>query len=323
MPSIRSANPDLPRIQVTPGRHQYTHPAIDRKTGIPMAFQVTSPFDTGKCLLPHALVLHVNPQSLQITHNKQIERIQTRGGWVEQHWGDQLDEISCNGSTGAFMNIHTGLTSVLRHRTIAWDRFRDLHDLYRNNGSVYDPFGNIVLQGRILLLYDMGVYTGTFRTFQFEETAETPFSFTLSWTFKVESVLMQFPYAGSGRPWWGPDPRVPVFQGQNSLEAPNSVTWSTSNSSGAPVADDHEALGQQRREQMRQAGLEQAAELGMALKAAAGDRGVLGEYRQEQMRKAGLEQAARIGQSLRSSTSSIQTTVNPGPPGAVPKRSGR
>jgi hypothetical protein len=222
MPEIRSANPDFP-ILTDPGPAEYRHPAALRRGRIPMAFQVTSPFGRLRALLPHALVLHVNPQNFQFTNSKAVERFQTRGGWVEQHWGDQLDEIRCDGSTGAFMNIYTGLTSILRQRTIAWDRFRDLHDLYRNNGSVYDPTGAVVLQGQIMLLYDQGAYLGTFRTFEFEETADSPFAFHISWTFKVEHTVWQVPGAGTGQPVWGPDARAPAFQGQNALDAPNAL----------------------------------------------------------------------------------------------------
>ena len=156
-----------------------------------MAFQVTSPFDRRKLLLPHALVLHVNPNSLSESNNKKIERIQTRGGWVEQHWGDDLVELGGTGSTGAFVNIYTGLASVLRQRTIAWDRYRDLHDIYLNNAAVHDPFGNVVLQGHIMLMYDRGTYLGTFRSFEVEETDDSPFAFSLNWSFKVEHTVMK------------------------------------------------------------------------------------------------------------------------------------
>jgi hypothetical protein len=158
-----------------------------------MAFQVTSPFDPLRVLLPHALVLHVNPASFGETHTKKVERIQTRGGFVEQHWPDDLSEISADGSTGAFMNLYTGTTSVLRQRTIAWDRFRDLYDLYHNNGSVYDPYGNIVLQGNIMLMYDRGTYIGYFRSFDFEETEESPFAFRINWSFKVQQTIVKLP----------------------------------------------------------------------------------------------------------------------------------
>ncbi len=191
MPTIPSANPNFQKVP-TPGTDTgYLHPLERKKGGIPLAFQITSPFDRRRVLLPHALVMHVNPANLSETHNKKIERFQTRGGWVEQHWGDELLEMSADGSTGAFVNLYTGLSSVLRQRTIAWDRYRDLSDLYHNNGALYDPFGNVVLSGHILLMYDRGTYLGRFRSFDVQETDQSPFAFTLNWSFKVEHTILQ------------------------------------------------------------------------------------------------------------------------------------
>jgi hypothetical protein len=161
-----------------------------------MAFQITSPINNTIALLPHALVMHVNPANFNETHTKKVERFQTRGGFVEQHWGDELSEISCDGSTSAFMNLYSGLSSVLRQQTIAWDRYRDLHDLFRNNGDVYDPYGNIVLRGNVMLMYDKGVYVGYFTTFESEETDSSPFTFNLTWAFKVEQIIQQLPNLG-------------------------------------------------------------------------------------------------------------------------------
>ncbi len=197
MPHIPSANPDFDQLEVPSEQPHYTHGLEQRKTFIPMAFQITSPFNNRRALLPHALVMHINPQNYSESHTKKLERIQTRGGFVEQHWGDELTDINADGSTGAFMNVFTGLSSVLRHKTIAWDRYRDLHDLYRNNGSVYDPYGNIVLQGNVMLMYDRGTYLGYFRTFEVEETDDQPFVFRVSWTFRVEEELMKIPGLGT------------------------------------------------------------------------------------------------------------------------------
>jgi len=209
VPHIPSPNPNFQRIE--PGTETgYIHPAQGRGSGpIPMAFQVTSPFNRLWALMPHALVLHVNPSSISETNTQKVERFQTRGGWVEQHWGHELIDITVDQSTGAFMNIYTGLTSVLRQRTIAWDRYRDLHDLYRNNGSVYDPHGNIVLQGHIMLMYDRGSFLGTFRSFEVSETDEAPFTFKMSWSFKIEhTIMLMADSPGPGiRPVW--------FQSQN------------------------------------------------------------------------------------------------------------
>jgi hypothetical protein len=193
-PIIKSPNPDFDPIDKPTSRINYTHPA-SKKTGfIPMAFQITSPFDRTVALLPHALILHANPSSLNPTFNKKKEVIQTRGGFVEQHWDDELDEMSADGSTGAFLNLYTGLSSVLRQRTIAWDRFRDLVDLFHNNGSVYDPYGSIVLQGNVMLLYDQGSYIGYFKSFSVDETGDKPFTFQLSWSFKVQETIMKVPF---------------------------------------------------------------------------------------------------------------------------------
>ena len=217
MASIKSANPDSEVITVPSTQPAYTHGMSVRQTYIPMVFQVTSPFSNRRVLMPHALVMHVNPQNYSEQHNKKIERIQTRGGWVEQHWGDDLTEITCDGSTGAFMNIYTGLSALLRQRTIQWDRYRDLHDLFRNNGALYDPYGNVVLSGNIMLMYDRGTYNGKFRTFDVEETDDQPFAFKVSFSFKVEEELMKIPNLGSNANQRGLV--SPAFQSQNTVKS--------------------------------------------------------------------------------------------------------
>jgi hypothetical protein len=200
MAYIRSANQSNFAPLSAPGPASYEHSADSRRNYLPLAFQVVSPFDETKALMPHALLAHVNPQSFAETHSKKVERIQTRGGFVEQHWGDELSEISVDQSTGAFVNLYTGLSSLLRQRTIAWDRYRDLYELFHNNGLVYDPFGNVVLQGWIMLMYDRGTYLGSFRTFSVEETDESPFAFKMSWSFKVEKTLHKIPLSTSRNP---------------------------------------------------------------------------------------------------------------------------
>lgn len=212
VPVIRSPNPEVTQPITEPtSQFDYPHPLQGRRgMPIPVAFQITSPFDRRTVLLPHMLVMHVNPQNFNENHTKKIERIQTRGGFVEQHWGDELSEVSADGSTGAFVNLYTGLSSVLRQQTIAWDRYQDLYDLFHNNGSVHDPNGNIVLQGNVMLLYDKGTYLGYFRAFDVEETADSPFAFKVNWTFKVQEVILRIPgfVQNRGR-------QAPIFQTLN------------------------------------------------------------------------------------------------------------
>lgn len=193
MPVIPSAI-SFDRLNEPSANHGYRHPVETRGSGpIPMAFQITSPLDFRTCLLPHALVLHVNPESLSENHTKKVEVMTTMGGFVEDHWYDELSEMSGNGSTGAFLNLYTGLSSVTRRDTVAWNRYRDLYDLFRNNGSVYDPTGKIVLQGKVMLLFDRGTYLGRFTSFSVEETAESPYAFKLDWSFKIDEVVLKVP----------------------------------------------------------------------------------------------------------------------------------
>lgn len=201
MPTIPSANPtDFARIDAPTEQLGYVHGLgkSPRRSFIPMAFQITSPFNSRKAMLPHALVMHVNPSSLTLSHTKRVERFQTRGGFVEQHWGDELTDIQASGSTGAFMNVYTGLSSVLRQNTIAWDRYRDLYDLYRCNGAVFGPSGSIVLQGHVMLMFDRGTYLGHFENFEVEETDDNPFTFQVSWSFKCDEEVLQIPASTSG-----------------------------------------------------------------------------------------------------------------------------
>lgn len=230
MPALHSpSNPDNFEVEDGPtNTPHYSHGVDSRRSFIPMAFQVTSPLDIRRALLPHALVMHVNPSSFSESSNKKKTKLHTRGGFVEQHWGDELTDISADGSTGAFLNLSTGLASVVRQQTIAWDRYRDLQDLFRNNGSVYDPYGNVVLQGAVMLMYDRNAYIGHFKTFSVEETDDAPFLFKLSWAFKVKITVMGVPYSASQQVI------SPKFQTQNT----SSPTRQQNNQVSTPLESD-------------------------------------------------------------------------------------
>jgi hypothetical protein len=44
-----------------------------------------------------------------------------------------------------------------------------------------------------MLMYDRGTYLGYFKSFEVEETADSPFAFHMSWTFRVQEVLLKIP----------------------------------------------------------------------------------------------------------------------------------
>lgn len=164
----------------------------------PVVFDILGPDWTTSLLPDHLkMVLHVNPSSLAIQYNRQVERIQTRGGFVEQHWGDATSEITIEQATGGFMRLYSGLSNVTnpayggtRRETIAYDKYLDMLALFHHNGSVYDTRGNIVLQGIVKMTFDGGVYLGWFNSFTVTESAEKPYQFTLSTAFTVHKEVM-------------------------------------------------------------------------------------------------------------------------------------
>lgn len=164
----------------------------------PVVFDVIGP-DGVTSLLPSdtKMVLHVNPEEMKFSYEKIIERIQTEGGWVEQHYGEGVNSISCSASTGGFMRLYTGLSNVTggpgaldlggtRRDTLAYESYLDIMSLFHHNGSIYDSRGNVVYQGSIKCSFDGGVWLGWFSDMSVDENADKPYQFSLSWNFVVE-----------------------------------------------------------------------------------------------------------------------------------------
>jgi len=180
----------------------------------PVIFDILAP-DGVTSMLPEGmrLVLHVNPKSMSISMTKLIERIQTMGGWVEQHWGDIPSEISFEAATGGFMRLYSGLSNTTgptfhndrlpsrmqaldtggtRRQTIAYDKFLDLLALFHCNGAIYDAYGTIITRGKIKCSFDGHHWFGWFSNFTVQEEAEKPYEFSISASFTVESERHEF-----------------------------------------------------------------------------------------------------------------------------------
>lgn len=169
----------------------------------PVIFDVLAS-DYQTSLLPddYKLVLHVNPTSMKFSSTKVIQRIQTRGGFVEQHWGEGSRTIAFEMATGGFMRLYSGLSNITtggdltkvgsavtsgRRDTIAYDKYLDMLALFHNNGMVYDDRGEIVFNGAIKCTFDEGEYTGWFNDFTVSESAEKPYQFDLSASFTIRT----------------------------------------------------------------------------------------------------------------------------------------
>lgn len=175
----------------------------------PVVFDILAP-DYETSLLPDnfKMVLHVNPQSMQFQYAKTIERTQTMGGFVEQHWGDGAKSIDFTVSTGGFMRLYSGMSNVTggpgaydtggtRRETIAYDKYLDMLALFHNNGSIYDTAGKIVFQGIIKITFDGGIYLGWFSSFNVNEDANKPFVFDLTANFTIAEEVQRFRTPGT------------------------------------------------------------------------------------------------------------------------------
>lgn len=177
--------------------------AEDARGGLglrPVIFDILGP-DQETSLLPGwlKLVLHVNPRSMALSYAKQTERIQTKGGYVEQHWGDAAEGITFEHATGGFVRLFSGLSNITnpafggtRRETIAYDSYLDILALFHNNGAIYDVDGNIALQGIIKVTFDEGVFFGWFNSFTVSESAEKPYQFEISAGFDIHREVLSF-----------------------------------------------------------------------------------------------------------------------------------
>lgn len=170
----------------------------------PVVLDILAP-DRQTSMLPDGLkfVFHINPNDLSINYAKDVSRIQTMGGFVEQVWGDAAQEISMSMNSGAFIRPFTGVSSITnpdyggtRRQTIAYDKYLDLLALFHNNGMIYGLNGQVIQSGIISLYFDNAFYYGWFSSFTVNESAEAPFKFDLQATFTVdkEEHLTFLPY---------------------------------------------------------------------------------------------------------------------------------
>ena len=176
-----------------------------RKNPLPMYFRVRG---MEQALHIPALILLVNPASLSTEYRKMTNTALMRGGWLEEHWGEELDTLSADGSTGGFtgqianpggVRRPTGSAELLkigsdRRKTPAYRNFKSLIALYSFNAGLRARVisrGRILQFGRIELVFDNGIYEGFFESLSYNEATERPFRFEYSFSFKVTKTVIK------------------------------------------------------------------------------------------------------------------------------------
>lgn len=90
----------------------------------------------------NALKLSPNPDTFTISSSKIINRYNTMTRWVEEHWGDDIDNVNFSGSTYSFSATvgsgkNVGLTAASRNYSAAYNYLKALIEIYRTNGYLY------------------------------------------------------------------------------------------------------------------------------------------------------------------------------------------
>ena len=150
-----------------------------------VAINIIEDYYNPTVMLP-ALYFHINPQEFKMDYRKIIHRYKTFTAHVEEYWGDELDTISCDGSTGGFLTEDFGLDAINRKTSKPFFKFQDILDVYRNNGNIYNSSGQVIRKGSVVIFFDPGTYYGYFENFSYIETADNPFRFIFNFTFKVQ-----------------------------------------------------------------------------------------------------------------------------------------
>jgi hypothetical protein len=154
---------------------------------IPFKIGIENLVDTSnrRVFIP-VIQFHINPTSINFQYKKIITRQRTRGGWIEEHWGDELDVVNIEASTGSFLSLETGLNVTRRHETLSMINFQEILAIYKNNACVYDNLGNIVNQGDVFIEYDTYKLFGQFQSFNWDETIDNPFRYVFNFAFEVK-----------------------------------------------------------------------------------------------------------------------------------------
>jgi hypothetical protein len=147
---------------------------------------------TNPAVILPPLYMHHNPQTWKLAYKKKTTRMQTFDAHVEFFWGEELDSLSSDATTGGFIKEEVGYTTLQRRETAPFFKFQDILDIYRNNGNTYDEKGRVVRKGSIIVFFDPDTYLGYFETLNWREDANNPYNFFFDFSFKIERSFTGF-----------------------------------------------------------------------------------------------------------------------------------
>lgn len=116
--------------------------------------------------------LFLNPETIQINKHVLLDKKQTRGGFVVQFWGHDLEVIEVKAATAYF--------EISKHPLAAFELLK--RQCYQSRFDPNLPFKGAPLIG---MLFESQALKGYFTDFNYTLSSQTPFQFTYSFTFVV------------------------------------------------------------------------------------------------------------------------------------------
>ena len=155
---------------------------------------------------PVTFTFRVNPSHISIRKRKLFTKLRTKGGFVFQHWGPDISEISIEGTTGNIRPNKFRFDRKALPEGIPWVGGEEIpipippseQTADRDNSPLLDVFMRLeeiynqdqdeqaVRANRTLSLeYRKRLYVGHLSDFSYDERSERPFQFYYKFTFVV------------------------------------------------------------------------------------------------------------------------------------------
>jgi len=140
--------------------------------------------------LPHLgsgqfLEMYVNPQNIQFSSRKEINRIRTKGGYIAQYWGEDLDTVNIQGTTGS-----SGIEGINALRDVYRSEQLALIEIVTRTSLVDKRRQSLMqLAASVVMWYQGQGYRGYFLDMNYTESTGTIGLFDYVINFQVTEVL--------------------------------------------------------------------------------------------------------------------------------------
>ncbi len=144
--------------------------------------------------------MYINPQQVVFNHTKKITSTRTKGGFVVQYWGDDLDTLQLTGTTGsAGIEAIEVLYDIYRSEQLSESGLSVLGQIEKrynkslttdkkqddNSQTAYHSSDLVSRATQVTLWYGNKRYYGFFTNFSITESASSPGEYTYTINFTV------------------------------------------------------------------------------------------------------------------------------------------